>query len=391
MREFIRRALLKTSRMNADQIQGLLSLITEEYELLDAVLDSLSTGVIVCDFFHVIVQFNKAAVRILPFEHHDILEKPAWECVKNKEIAAFVRNAIEGEETVISREFGIDEANQTRFLSVSVMPLVRKKSVRGTIITLEDITDKKNDEMRNRRLENLASLTNLAATVAHEIKNPLGSISIYVQLLRKALGKNGLSDDPSMKKSLDVVEEEIERLNKIVVDFLFAVRPLRFDFAPVDMNALIRSLADFFSEEANAAGVTITLDLSEGLLPVWGDDRFLRQMFINLVKNSLSAVMSGGIIRIRTRHEEDTLIITVEDNGTGIPEDQLQKVFEPYFTTKIDGTGLGLAMTYKVVKEHGGDIRVQSELGLGTCFTITLPVMRKAQRLIGYEEGDGQE
>jgi two-component system, sporulation sensor kinase E len=386
MREFIRRALQKTSRMNGDQMQSLLTLVTEEYELLDAVLDSFNTGVIVCDFFHIIVQNNKAASRILPLEFHDIQDKPVWGCIRDSVISQFVRDTIENEETITAREFMLDEMSGNRYLSISILPLVRSKSVRGTIITLEDITEKKNEEMRHRRLESLASLTNLAATVAHEIKNPLGSISIYVQLVRKALRQNGHEEDAPLWKYLDIVEEEIERLNKIVVDFLFAVRPMRLEFAPLDLNIMLSSLADFFSEELRAAGITLTLELAQSIPLIWADERFIRQMIINLVKNAMGALMSGGIIHIKTAVADDFIVMSVEDTGTGISDDMIQRIFEPYFTTKVDGTGLGLTMAYKVVKEHGGDIRVQSEKGQGTCFTIKLPLMRKAQKMIEYEE-----
>ncbi len=386
MREFIRRALQKTSRMNGDQMQSLISLITEEYEILDAVLDSFSTGVLVCDSFHIMVQNNKAATRILPLEFHDIQDKPVWGCIRDPALAQFVRETIENEETVSAREFLLDEIAGGRYLSVSILPLVRSKSVRGTIITIEDITGKKNEEMRNRRLEGLASLTNLAATVAHEIKNPLGSISIYVQLLRKAMTQHSCTEIPQAKKYLDIVDEEIERLNKIVVDFLFAVRPMKFEFAPLDMNSLVRSLSEFFGEELNRAGITLTLDLALGLPLIQGDERFIRQMLINLIKNAMGAMISGGIIHIGTATSDDFIRLTIEDTGSGIPEHMIHKIFEPYFTTKVDGTGLGLTMAYKVVKEHGGDIRVQSEQGKGSCFTIKLPVMRRAQKMIEYEE-----
>jgi PAS domain S-box-containing protein len=376
--------------MNGEQVQSLLSLVTEEYELLDAVLDSLGTGVIVCDSFHLVVQNNKAAARILPLEFHDIQDKPVWSCIRNPDLSAFVRETIESEETVQSQEFFLDEASSTRFLSISILPLVRSKSVRGTIITIEDITERKADEMRSRRLESLASLTNLAATVAHEIKNPLGSISIYVQLTRKAIDQSDIQKKPQVTKYLDVVDEEIERLNKIVVDFLFAVRPLKFEFAPLDINAVVKGLSDFFSEELNRAGMVLTLDLVEALPYIQGDERFIRQMLVNLVKNAMAAMTPGGIIHIRTWNTDEFVYMTVEDTGSGIPEDMIHKIFEPYFTTKVDGTGLGLTMAYKVVKEHGGDIRVQSEQGKGTCFTISLPILRKAQKLIEYEEGEGK-
>ena len=386
MREFIRRALQKTSRMNGDQMQGLLSLIAEEYETLDAVLDSLSTGVIVCDSFHIIIQNNKTAARILPFEHHEIQDKPVWACIRDPDLSEFVRQTVESEETVQAQEFMLDELSFTRFFSISIMPLVRSKSVRGTIITVEDITERKAGEVRNRRLESLASLTNLAATVAHEIKNPLGSISIYVQLVRKALVQSNSEIPKQVDKYLDVVDEEIERLNKIVVDFLFAVRPLKFEFAPMDINTVVSSLAEFLGEEMNQAGIVLMLELGSALPMIQGDERFLRQMLVNLVKNAMAAMISGGIIRIKTWYSNDFIFMTVEDTGSGIPDELIHKIFEPYFTTKVDGTGLGLTMSYKVVKEHGGDIRVQSEAGKGTCFTVTLPVMRKAQRMIEYEE-----
>lgn len=386
MREFIRRALQKTSRMNGEQIQSLLNLITEEYELLDAVLDSLGTGLLVCDAYHVVVQNNKAATRILPMEHHDVQDKPVWACIRDSEISAFVEQTIEQKETVYSREFPLDDEHRPKILSISIMPLVKTKQVRGTIIMLDDITDKKKEEVKNRRLESLASLTNLAANVAHEIKNPLGSISIHVQLVRKALEKIEGGDTGTICKYLDIVDEEMERLNKIVVDFLFAVRPISFDFTTLNINDLIADLTEFLGEEFSRAGISIERECGEKLPYIQGDERFLRQMLINLLKNAKAAMPDGGMIRLLTGSSDEFVHITVEDTGTGIPEDILNKIFEPYFTTKIDGTGLGLTMVYKVVKGHGGDITVQSREGSGTRFTIQLPIFRRAQKMLGYEE-----
>jgi PAS domain S-box-containing protein len=385
MREFIRRALLKTSRMNPEQMHSLLSLVTEEYEMLDAVIDSLGTGLLVCDSFHILLQVNKAASRILPIELHDWQDRPVWACVRDAEISRFIEETIESEETVMAREFELDSASP-RFVNVSVVPLVQKKSVRGTIITVEDITDKKREEVKNRRLESLASLTNLAATVAHEIKNPLGSISIYVQLLRKAVTQAQGALEGKMVEYLNVVDEEIERLNRIVVDFLFAVRPLTFELVPMDVGGLIRSIASFFGEELTRGGIDLRLEVDDSLPSILGDERFLRQMVVNLIKNAMGAMEKGGTLTLSARRKEDVIVLTVEDTGIGIPEAVLGRIFEPYFTTKADGTGLGLTMAYKVVKEHGGDISVQSEAGRGTAFTVTLPVLRRAQRLLEYGE-----
>ncbi len=386
MREFIRRALLKTARMNSEQMQSLLALVTEEYEILDSVLDSVTTGIVICDSFHIMIQTNKAAPRILPMEIHDMQDRPVWAFIRDHQVADFIRTAIENEETVTAREFTLESVSGTRYISLSVMPLVRHKRVRGTVITYDDITAKKNEELRNRRLESLASLTNLAATVAHEIKNPLGSISIYIQLIRKALNACPSHTEQPIDKYLNIVDEEIDRLNKIVVDFLFAVRPIRLEFAPMQINDLLRGLTEFFAGEFNQAGISLDLALQENLPLIQGDERFLRQMLINLVKNAMAATGSGGLVRLTSSRSEEYVQLTVEDSGEGIPENLLQKIFEPYFTTKVDGTGLGLTMAYKVVKEHGGDIGVQSEEGRGTCFTIKLPVLKKAQKMIEFEE-----
>ncbi|HOU37518.1 MAG TPA: ATP-binding protein [Treponemataceae bacterium] len=386
MREFIRRALQKTSRMNGEQIQSLLTMITEEYEMLDAVLDSLGTGLLICDAYHVVVQNNKAATRILPMDYHDYQERPVWACIHDPEISAFVEETIEKKETVTAREFPLNDEHTPKILSLSVMPLVKSKQVRGTIIMIDDITDKKKEELKNRRLESLASLTNLAANVAHEIKNPLGSISIHVQLVRKAVERLTGADTCSICKYLDVVDEEMERLNKIVVDFLFAVRPISFEFTALNINELIQDLAQFLAGEFEQAGISIDLDLVKDIPQIQGDERFLRQMLINLLKNAKAAMEGGGIARLATRFDDETIRITVEDTGTGIPDEVLNKIFEPYFTTKIDGTGLGLTMVYKVVKGHGGDITVQSRPSLGTRFTIQLPIYRRARKMLEYEE-----
>ncbi|HOF85901.1 MAG TPA: ATP-binding protein [Treponemataceae bacterium] len=386
MREFIRRALQKTSRMNGEQIQSLLTMITEEYEMLDAVLDSLGTGLLICDAYHVVVQNNKAATRILPMDYHDYQERPVWACIHDPEISAFVEETIEKKETVTAREFPLNDEHTPKILSLSVMPLVKSKQVRGTIIMIDDITDKKKEELKNRRLESLASLTNLAANVAHEIKNPLGSISIHVQLVRKAVERLTGADTCSICKYLDVVDEEMERLNKIVVDFLFAVRPISFEFTALNINELIQDLAQFLAGEFEQAGISIDLDLVKDIPQIQGDERFLRQMLINLLKNAKAAMEGGGIARLATRFDDETIRITVEDTGTGIPDEVLNKIFEPYFTTKIDGTGLGLTMVYKVVKGHGGDITVQSRPSLGTRFTVQLPIYRRAQKMLEYEE-----
>ena len=383
MREFMSRALRKLPRMNDSQLRSFIQLIVDDYALFDAMMDSLTNGVIILDSNHTIIKTNRAASRILGIPLSESPERPLWTSISDAKLADFIYMVIRNEEAKTAEEFVIvaDEGNQ--YIELSVLPLVKEKRVRGTIITIEDITQRKREEINNRRLENLASLTNLAAAVAHEIKNPLAAISIHVQLLRKNFKACNLAINAKAQKHLDVVEEEIERLNKIVVDFLFAVRPLQCEFAPVNINELIKNLFATFQDEFSAAKISILPQLDNELPVIQADERFLRQALMNILTNAKAAMMpAGGELGITTRFDQERVYIIITDTGKGIPPDILHKIFEPYFTTKPDGSGLGLTMTYKVMKEHGGDIQVHSDIGKGTRFTLILPITRSEKPLL---------
>jgi len=388
MRKFLERALEKAPRMNEESIRGLLRVLADENERLDAVLDSMMDGIVVCDEDHIPILVNKASERLLPMSPIELFDAPLWESVPDDELSAFFDSALNGEESIIDREFALDTKAGTRIIAISVTPLVRDRRIRGTLIHIEETTDKRRREARLRRAENLASLTTLAAGVAHEIKNPLGSISIHVQLMRKSLGGKA---DGAITRYLDIVTEEIDRLNKIVVDFLFAVRPM--DIAPIndDVNALLRELVEFMRVEIENDGIELTAEYGGGIPPLPFDRRYMKQALLNLVKNAEAAMPDGGRLGLSTAVSGDELRIEVQDSGVGIPEDKMGKIFEPYFTTKENGTGLGLTLTYKIIKEHGGDISVKSRPGLGSTFTITLPIPQKDRRMITGACPDGED
>ncbi|OHD13020.1 MAG: PAS domain-containing sensor histidine kinase [Spirochaetes bacterium GWB1_48_6] len=369
----------KVSRMNEESIRGLLRVLADENERLDAVLDSMMDGIVVCDEDHAPILINKAAERLLPLSSSELFDAPLWESLRDEELSTFFDSALNGEESIIDREFALDIKSGTRILSISVTPLVREKRIRGTLIHVEETTEKRRKEARLRRAESLASLTTLAAGVAHEIKNPLGSISIHVQLMRKSLKSQ--TEEP-LVRYLDIVTEEIDRLNRIVVDFLFAVRPM--DIAPIndDIVAVLKELVEFMHVEVERAGIVLTMESGKNIPLIPFDKRYIKQALLNLVKNATAAMPDGGKLRLGIEVIGDEVRITVADSGVGIPEDKLGKIFEPYFTTKENGTGLGLTLTYKIIKEHGGDIAVVSKPGQGTTFTITLPIPQKEHRMI---------
>lgn len=403
MRDFITRALKKLNKLTAEQIQDLLISAAAEIDRLETVLDSLTEGILVCDTQHSLVMANKYAGRFLPLSHNDPGGGPIWNRVSHDALRDFLETTLRNGDRVEEREFDMDTMGIQRLLSVSVLPLVRKGEVSGSLIYLQDITGKRVKEARLRRVESLASLTTLAAGVAHEIKNPLGSISIHIQLIQKAQAANKRlyieahpeePDDTGMgpweyfrliDRYIAVVNEEIDRLNRIVVDFLFAVRPMNMDLREGNINALISELTGFVRFELEQAHIQCVLELAENLPSIAFDERYMKQALLNLVKNAIAAMPGGGELRIQTGTKDAEIRLSVSDTGVGIREGHLSKIFEPYFTTKESGSGLGLTLVFKIIREHQGEISVKSREGEGTCFTITLPVPQKDRRLIAYE------
>ncbi len=384
MRKFIRKALEKIGKMDRDQISALLNRIAEENDLLAMVLESMTDGIVVTDGEHRIILLNKSAERLLPFEGEEILERLLWQAMADREISAFFKKKLEEQEKVTDREFALDNG-PTRILSISILPLVRDGSVQGNLVHIEDVTEKRGKEARLRRAESLAALTNLAAGVAHEIKNPLGSIGIHLQLIQKKLHGKGRFDAKDIGQHLDVISEEVDRLNRIVVDFLFAVKPMDTKLEDGDLNKVIQELLDFVRLELDQAGVAIEADLPGDIPTLQIDPRFIKQALLNLIKNAVSAMPEGGVLRVRTMREGEDVLIKVSDTGTGIPEEIMGKIFEPYFTTKPFGTGLGLTIVFKIVKEHFGDISVSSRPAEGSTFVISLPIPQKEKMLIDYK------
>jgi signal transduction histidine kinase len=411
MRQFIRRALQKLDKLTTEQTRNLLVSASSEIDRLETVLDSLNSGILVCDTRHELILANKYAQRLLPMGHYGEGNDPIWSLVRDEKVADFFQAMLQSGDKAEEREFNVEVLGQERLLSISILPLVRDHEVSGSLIYLEDVTEKRGKEARLRRMESLASLTTLAAGVAHEIKNPLGSLSIHIQLIQKAMAANKAlyveahPEEPEeegrgpwgyferIDRSIAVVNEEIDRLNRIVVDFLFAVRPMDMDLRESCLNALVRELTEFVRFELEEARIAVVLELDDKLPPVAFDDRFMKQALLNLVNNAKAAMPAGGVLTIRTETLEGEIRLSVCDTGVGISDAAMPKIFEPYFTTKENGSGLGLTLVFKIIREHQGEIAVKSREGEGSCFIITLPVPQKDQRLIAYrgEEGERDE
>lgn len=385
MRKFIQKALARLDRLDREQVAHLIASLADELELATGVLESMSDGIVVTDSDRRVTLSNRAAARLLGFTAEDVQDRPLAEVVADRELAALLDRHLTGGESIADRELALEGGR--RLLSVRTLPLVREGRVQGSLVHLEDVTERRARESRLRRAESLASLTTVAAGVAHEIKNPLGSMGIHLQLLRRKIGGRECVDSRDLEPHLAVIAEEVDRLNRIVVDFLFAVKPMDTRLEDADLNAIVRDLLAFVRPELDQAGLTVESDLAADLPTLKLDARYIKQALLNLIKNAMAAMSDGGRLGIETRANGDEVQVRVSDTGTGIPAEIVDKIFEPYFTTKPFGTGLGLTIVFKIVKEHFGDIAVASRVGEGTTFTITLPVPQKDTRLIEDRRG----
>jgi PAS domain S-box-containing protein len=381
---FVNRALKALPRLNQEQLKTFIEQVAEENDRLESVLESMTDGIMVADANHNLIEMNKSAERLLPVLGGDRLERPVWQCVDDEDISAFLRRSLEGHDRVNDREFTLDAQGSLRTLAISLMPLVNQGRITGSLIHIEDTTEKRSREARLRRAESLASLTTLSAGVAHEIKNPLASMSIHVQLMKKTMKGQEKVEPGKLTHHLDVLSEEIERLNGIVVDFLFAVRPIHLELSSVDLNAFLSEVFDFLQYELKENNIDADLKLEDRLPKLSLDPRLMKQVVLNLAKNAIHAMPQGGKITVITERENDTVKLSIQDSGEGISPENLQKIFEPYFTTKESGNGLGLTLAFKIVKEHQGEIQVQSKPGKGARFTIILPIPQSERRLLPY-------
>ena len=285
-----------------------------------------------------------------------------------------------------------DEDNE-RMLQVNVLPIGDSGRIIGTLIKAFDITKTYESTQKLKRAEQLASLTTLAAGVAHEIKNPLGSISIYVQLIDKIIKKNIDNDCQcykDFKEYSDIIKEEISRLEETINSFLFSVRKLELNIEDVNINELILSTVSFLKYEIEKNNVVIDIKFDRDNLILKLDEKYIKQSLINIIQNAIDAMKDNADdkkkeIYIKLKTLDNYAVISIKDTGTGMKEETLNKIFEPYFTTKRHGTGLGLTNVVRIIEAHNGNVTIESEYGKGSEFIIKLPLQQENQKFLNTD------
>ena len=364
------------------QFQGIVSGALDEYELLLEAFNREEHGHIVIDrSTGEVVLANRTISKMMPRQSITKSRgKNILDAIKDRDVRIYIEKVLKGKIDYSDRDFSFGEG-EIKTIRFSFFPFML--SDREYLdIRVKDMTETLKKEMKLRSSESLASMTTMAAGVAHEIKNPLAAMKIYTSLLRKAI-KSGKNMDKA-EEFIDIIEDETERLNEIAVDFLFAVKPMDVSLKMDTLNEMITELADFVAVEASQKDIEVVLKLDKFIPNLMIDRKLLRRALLNLINNSFYAMGDkGGKLTIETRADGNFIQLIVQDTGCGMSEELQKRVFEPYYTTKNEkGTGLGLTALLKIVNAHSGEIALDSKEGVGTKFTIKLPVPASERKVL---------
>jgi PAS domain S-box-containing protein len=373
-RAFLDKVLARLRRIQPEEVETFFVELARDKRFLETIFNAIHEGVIVTDVGGTVVYLNDAACLLFGLDPASALGRPLAEKISGlrwKELA-------QGRE-IVTRDIEVFHPAH-RVLNFYVVPLMSEdddepgqRQHAGYALIMRDITERQRANEETLESERMAALQLLAAGVAHEIGNPLNSLTIHLQLLERRLRKLPEENREDLLHPLEIARDEIKRLDTIVTQFLRAIRPTPLDRVPQDLNSLVREAAEFLAPELRSRNVLLELELSPGLPALEVDPNQLKQAFFNIIKNSSEAMKQGGLLKIRTTAEAGWINISFVDTGGGMSTETMARVFEPYFTTKKTGSGLGLMITQRIVRAHGGAVVIESNPGHGLKLTIRLP------------------
>jgi signal transduction histidine kinase len=414
---FLEKLIERLGRIGPEEVQNYFLRLAQEKGFLETVFNAIQEGIIVTDSQGRITYLNDAACELFGLRATDAIGKRLDERVRGLDWESLSQSS-----GPVSRDMEIFyPAN--RFINFYIVPLMIEhreapvaaigdsggrdsvEAVRGVngppgstipataepvghAMILRDITESRRSAQQIIESERLNALTLLAAGVAHEIGNPLNSLHIHLQLMERQAHKLDGAAREELQESIDIARSEVNRLDSIVTQFLRAIRPSKPELHPENVNTIVEETLRFFMPEIQDRNIVVEQELRSDLPLLQIDRDQMKQAFYNVIKNSLQAMKRRGTLRIHTDRDDTHVLISFIDTGSGMSAENLGHVFEPYFTTKPAGTGLGLLIVRRIVREHGGELSIESSEGKGLTLTIRLPYIDKRVRML--EAGDSE-
>lgn len=381
------RILGRLDDLDSVNLAILVQRLARERALLETVFNTIQEGILVIDGEGRVEYANAAGCRLIGLKEESVGTVVLWRVVP--ELARSLNLTPEGSLRAlpaVAREFEITYPER-RHVRLYLVPFEgpEEEGMRFALI-LTDISEQKASTEEMLDNERMGSIFELAAGVAHEIGNPLNSLNIHLQLMKRQLDKGGEAARDKLAASLEVCTQEVRRLDGIITHFLQAVRPQPPDLADIQLLDVLTEVLEFQAEEMKDLGVEVVLDIKEPPEVILGDRNQLKQVFFNVIKNALEAMDAGGRLRISTRTDDSWVFIFVADSGVGIAREDLAKVFQPYYTSKTDGHGLGMMVVRRILREHGGQIGIDSRPGTGTIVTLQFPLKSRRVRMLQTDD-----
>ena len=376
---FLDKLLERIGRVRPEEVRDYVLRLADEKGFFETIFHALHEGVIVTDPTGHITYLNRAASEFFGRDRETALG-----VLLTEKLRGLDWNAIAQAEKTISRDMEVFYP-VNRFLNFYVTPLrvdSEERDLLGYAVILRDITESRKSTEETIHTERLNALTLLAAGVAHELGNPLNSLHIHLQLMERRLRKVPDSQRKELTKIVDVAKEEIARLDAIIRQFLGAIRPTQLDCRMENLNQLVQESIRFLEAEIADRNIIVESELRSDIPLLELDRTQMKQVFFNVIKNAFQAMKSGGVLRVRTDVDDRFASVTFTDSGGGIPEEEMSKIFEPYFTTKAGGSGLGLLIVRRIIREHGGEMELLNSPGTGLSLTMKLPLTSQRVRML---------
>ena len=381
------RVLGRLDTLDSVNLANLVQRLARERSLFEDIFNTLQEGVLVIDADGTIEYANQAAHRLIGLREDELSRATLWRLVPG--LRPSLESALgDSAKTspVVAREVELTypEPRVVRLYLVPFQSEVRGAGRRYAVIISDITRDKQTTEARIED-ERTSSILLLAAGVAHELGNPLNSLTIHLQLIERRLRKLKTAKDrdaEALAESIRVCQEEVRRLDGIITNFLEAIRPRPPDLAETNLGEVLAEVLSFQQNELQDRGIAVEAEISDHLPLILADRNQLKQVFFNLIKNAMEAMEPGGELRIRTRTDDDYVFLMFGDSGSGIKQEDLVKLFQPYHTTKVGGSGLGLMIVQRILRAHGGQIGIESKEGVGTVVTVQFPRRDRRVRML---------